>query len=734
MMKIPILAVLGLLGGSHLAGGAPTVTLRTNAGPLQFAAAEIRQALQARNAPGLDAIILEVSGEGTVQSYRFSKPRSDTLLVTGADARGAMYGGLDVAEAIRFGTVARLPLIERRPHVAERGIKFNIPLDLRTPSYSDSGDSFQANIPEVWRLEFWRSLLDEMARHRFSVLSLWNLHPFPSIVKVPEFPDIALPDVLRATRKFDAGFSLSGSDMFRPAYLENAEVVRQMTIEEKIQFWRDVMQYAQDRGIDVYWFTWNMFLFGTMGQYGITHDGRNQTTTDYFRASVRETVLTYPLLAGMGITAGENMPASRDGFNGEQWLWATYGEGIRDALKQQPQRRFRLIHRFHMAGQDTILREFKDYPGPFDFSYKYSVAHVHSIPNPPFIQATLEAMPPGMKTWLTVRNDDNYLFRWADPDYARDYINNLPGSDRLAGFYMGPDGYCWGREAIDLEPESPRQLVMQKQWMNFMLWGRLSFDPTLPNSHFERALALRFPEVPAAKLLGAWAAASRTLPLITRFYWGDIDLKWYPEACVRMGGFHTVQQFAESFYAPMPGSGVIGIKAWRDLALKGEPSRTITPLDIARELDHEAAKALRLASELQVIQGSNKELRLTLGDIRALAQLGHYYAAKIRGAADLALFDADPQPARRESALAHLTAALDHWKRYAAIATRQYKPQLNNRVGVVDLNRLTDQVDADIRIAREWKPGTIKPAEPKKPPGKATQNSDVSGKAGGFKR
>ena len=32
----------------------------------------------------------------------------------------------------------------------------------------------------------------------------------------------------------------------------------------------------------------------------------------YFRASVRETVKTYPLLAGMGITAGEGMPQKMD--------------------------------------------------------------------------------------------------------------------------------------------------------------------------------------------------------------------------------------------------------------------------------------------------------------------------------------------------------------------------------------------------------------------------------------
>ena len=43
-----------------------------------------------------------------------------------------------------------------------------------------------------------------------------------------------------------------------------------MTIDEKIRFWRDVMQYAHDRGIEVYLFTWNIFTFGTEGKYGIT--------------------------------------------------------------------------------------------------------------------------------------------------------------------------------------------------------------------------------------------------------------------------------------------------------------------------------------------------------------------------------------------------------------------------------------------------------------------------------
>ena len=41
--------------------------------------------------------------------------------------------------------------------------------------------------------------------------------------------------------------------------------------------------------------------FGAEGKYGITPDQTNVKTIDYFRASVREMVLTYPLLAGTAV-------------------------------------------------------------------------------------------------------------------------------------------------------------------------------------------------------------------------------------------------------------------------------------------------------------------------------------------------------------------------------------------------------------------------------------------------
>ena len=650
---------------------------------------------------------------GSWQSYAIRcKKDGDrtTCVVLAADADGAMYGGLELAEAIRLGTLEELKDSDHAPYIERRGIKFNIPLDLRTPSYSDSSDAFQQNIPEMWSMDFWREFLDELARHRYNVLTLWSLHPFPSLVKVPEFPDVALDDVWRTTMKLENNFSHSASDMVKPEMLQHVEVVKKMTIDEKIHFWRDVMQHAHDRGIEVYLFTWNVFVWGARDKgYGITASLDNQTTIDYFRASVRETVLAYPLLAGIGVTAGENMKKPTSDFSKEKWLWQTYGEGIRDALKLQPDRQFRLVHRFHMTALDEIVREWKEYPGPFDVSFKYAIAHMYSVPNPPYIRQALPHLSPKLRTWLTVRNDDIYSFRWGDPDFARAFIRHMPGPDKMVGFYMGPDGYCWGREFLSAEPETPRQLVMKKQWYSFMLWGRLSYDPNLPDGLFKRTLAVRFPEASTKKLYAAWATASKIFPQITRFHWGDIDIRWFPEACKRDPddrGFYTVRHFIEG--RTMPGCGILNIREYRERRLNNRPISEITPTQVANALKEYATDTLSTVAELRPRQGDNKELRLTLGDLEAMSHLGNYYAEKILGAVDLALFDATGKVEQRASTVTHLKAALEHWKRYAAAYTRQNKqPILYNRVGWVDIPGLVSKVEQDIEIAENWQTGTI---------------------------
>ena len=685
--------------------------------PGKFAEAEIRRESAAKTTEAQITLTVAKDNKAAAQSYRI-KREGQNITVSGADPAGAMYGGLDIAEAIRIGTLDSLKDSEHSPHIAQRGIKMNVPLDLRTPSYTDPSDASQFNIPEVWSMDFWRETFDDMARHRYNLLSLWSLNPFPSIVKVPEFPHVALDDVWRTKEKLDASFDNNGNDFVRPEMLANHEVVKKMTIDEKIQFWRDVMQMGKDRGIDMFWFTWNVFYHSAIGKDGLTADKTAPRTIEYFRASVRETIKTYPLLAGIGITAGEAMTDNdfKD-ITKEQWLWKTYGEGIRDGLRDTPDRKFRLIHRFHMTALGEIQKDFAELPCTLDLSFKYAIAHMYSVPDPGMIKPLLPLLSPALRCWLTIRNDDIYSFRWADVDYARAFIKSIPSEDKIAGFYMGCDGFFWGRDFLTKDATSPRQTVMQKQWLSFALWGRLAYEPDLSASTFEQLTAARFSGADVSKLTTAWSNASKTFPFITRFFWGDIDVKWFPEACRKKGGFYTVRNFVEG--GTMPGAGVLNIIDWRNGLLAKQMPEGVTPLEIATTLHTNATNALATLPDLQratiTPAPSANEYAATLSDIEAMSHLGLYYAAKIRGACDLALFDKSGDAKQQASAVRHLEAALGHWKNYATTYTSQYvQPVLYNRGGVVDLPKQTEDVTADVHMARDWKPGTIEESKVKR--------------------
>ncbi len=69
--------------------------------------------------------------------------------VIGKDAAGAMYGALELAETVQLANgLGGLTNRQTNPYLEKRGIKFNIPLDARSPSYSDDSDSAQANISQ----------------------------------------------------------------------------------------------------------------------------------------------------------------------------------------------------------------------------------------------------------------------------------------------------------------------------------------------------------------------------------------------------------------------------------------------------------------------------------------------------------------------------------------------------------------------------------------------------------
>lgn len=628
-----------------------------------------------------------------------------TFWVVGADAAGVMYGGLELAEVIRVAGLNAVTDMDHNPYMSMRGTKFNIPLDVRSPSYTDVCDAAQQNIGEMWSLDFWKAYIDTLARYRFNYISCWNLHPFPSLVQVPEYPDVALADVQRSTVQWQEHYNLEGTGFDAPEIVSQVEILRTMSIDEKIAFWRKVMAYGKSRNVDFYFITWNIFINGTEGKYGITDRADNDITRDYFRKSVKQMFITYPDLKGIGLTTGENMYGVSF-QNKENWAYDTYAQGVLDVVKEQPGRKITFIHRQHMAGALDIADKFKplvDHPDiEFIFSFKYAKAHVYSSTTQPYHPGFVRDIQGrgNLKTLWTLRNDDIFYFRWGAPDFVREFIQNIP-YDVSRGYYYGSDQYIWGREFLSREPESPRQIEIAKHWYQWMLWGRLGYDPMLSNDRLVAILQATYPGVDASSLFSAWQEASMIYPKTTGFHWGSLDFQWYiessqsrPGPAQTASGFHDVNRFIT--LGPHKGTDFISIPNFVKLTVSGGAVQGTTPFQVAEQIHGHADKALSYLDRL-THQGQ-KELRLTLDDIRTMAWLGKYYAHKIQAATELALFRETLKAEYRAAAIKNLQQAASFWRHYASLGLSNHKnPLWTNRVGYVDWRETFRYVVHDIR-------------------------------------
>ncbi len=590
-------------------------------------------------------------------AIRTTKKKEKSYWVIGGDVNGAMYGGLQLAENINLYNTQKAFNNVQHPDMLKRGVKWNIPFDKRSPTYYNSGfsendftgTSTKMAVEHVWDLDFWSNMFDELARHRYNAISLWTLHPFTSMINMPEYPEVAIQNI----EGFN-GFS------------------KTMSIDEKIVFWKKVMTLAKNRGFEFYIYNWNIYTYGATGKYGIDNNPTNPNTIKYMRKCMTQLLETYPDLTGFGITAGENMvPLS----NKEEadWTWATYGEGVLDFAKAHPKRKFTFIHRYHDAGGAEVAANFKpliDLPNvQFDFSFKYAVAHIYSVTKPEWIRTRNGDVPKqlidlNLKTWIELRNDSFYYLHWGDPDFVKEYLGGFPEKERtFRGFFMGSDGISPTYDFTSKANWPKGKLEMQRTWYTWMLWGRLAYNPNLSDAFFKDVMHFKYPEMESTKLFNAWREASKGVPLFTEVIQGTLisDFKWYPERCMsRNNGFVTIEQMAVA--VPPPGSNICSIAE----SAKNNCGDKKSTYKVADTIEMHAQNALKILGEEKFDFGT--ELGTNIGNIKAMSYLSLYYAEKLRATTFSVA-------SNKEKAKDALGKATNYWMQYSTLMFNMYKGQ-----------------------------------------------------------
>lgn len=586
-----------------------------------------------------------------------------TYWILGGDDNGAMYGGLQIAENIHFSGLTGSYNVEESPYLKYRGVKFNIPLDEKSPTYyyNNGGTSHKLAIRHVWDSTFWFAWFDEMARHRYNVLSLWSPHPFTSMVNMEDkYPGIAIQGV--------TGYDENGNTM----------QVNNMSIDEKIEYWRRVMEYGRDRGFGIYFCTWNIFLSTAEDKHGLSDAPNDPETRTYLRECMNEFLETYPDLSGFGITVGENM-GGLNNRDKEEWAWDTYGLGMMEYAQANPGRDLVFIHRQHQGNVSDMLDYFKplsDLPNVrFDLSFKYSQAHAHAAVNPEYWdRRNMEEGlgPNNLKSWLTVRNDDFYFLHWADPRFVRDYVNHFPEVGKFVdAFYIGSDGWVFTREFTSKNPyyRDQNALSIQKTWYMQKLWGRISYNPDVPDELFKNHLALHYPEASSEELFQAWTGASRAIRLANEQVTGtwDLDFKWWPEGWTSNNGFLSLTDTRS--VVPMTGSDLCSLSNTAD-GVCGARVSALSNADLIEQLALES-----LATLGSISAGSNTELMLNLRNLEAMANLSLYNAHKFRAAIYL-------EQGKADEARNAIGTGYCYWSQYTSMMAGLFK--------AVDLQRNSD--------------------------------------------
>ncbi len=683
--------------------------LRFAAGKLDEALREINERVAHSDLKGAtsEADIVVLSGETDLQAYarsgknvaldssireegfRISKVKDEdhpVLYVVAKDESGGMYGVLDLAEQVRMrGGLAMVQEKVSNPRFPFRAIKFNLPW-----SPYRGGPATEMHLDTCRDVNFWERFLDMMAENRFNVLSLWNLHPFPYMIRPKNFPD-ACP--------------FSDEKM-----------------EEWRRFWRSLFRMAKERGIETYIVNWNIVVSPEFASaYGVKE--RNDTSgivRRYTRDCVTQVINEYEDLTGLGVTLADWMsrmsPKER-----EDWIEETFAVGMKKA-----ERAVKFIHRSVLAGSPTEMRRVidnADLPDPVWVEIKFNWSHGHSTPQLAIThdhptgeidERFWKPRPTNYKVVWMIRNEDIFILRWGEPEFIREHIATN-GHDYVGGYFVGSEGYIPAEDySHSLHRHQTWQYAFEKQWLFYMLWGRLLYDPETPNEAFEDAFDRRYGKGVGKAMLKAYTLASRMPLRLASFHAATWDFTLYSEgflAPARSRGLsdgvspfisidELIQhQALDPTYLSIPDYVRLTVDE------KELPQGRVTPLDLASDAERDGRAALDVISGLKSETGAYPgAFECEIADLEAWANLSLYFAHKLRAGVALETFRRTGKQSEKDDAVRLLEKAATFWEK-VAVATEAHYREVPHVSGVqFSWRKYLDQVKRDIEIARQGIP------------------------------
>jgi hypothetical protein len=596
-------------------------------------------------------------------------------LIAGADARGLMYGELDVADRIGWSTDRTSPLSElkettERPAVTTRAVS----IYTMNRAYWES---------RFYDKAYWTRYLDTLARNRFNSLVIifgyengGFLAPcYPYFFDVEGFPDMRMVGLSRD----EQGRNLAALN--------------------------DLIQMAHDRGMDVTIGIWDHIYRGGVQGGGVpgADEATRHPTPGLVWGVTAENLLPYTTAAlAKFIRLVPHVDCLQFRMHDESGLKVgeqeTFWRGVFQMIKREsPNLRLDLRAK---GLPDSIIQAGLDSGVKLRITTKYWMEQM-GLPfhpthvNPPDQHnrrhgyADLLRYPQQYKVhWRLWNGGTARVLLWGDPDYARRFVESTHLYDG-DGFEINEplatkmEGQPHDASPFDLLKPQYRyyDYEFERYWHLFQVFGHLGYNPNTHDDVWRLEFERRFGKSAAPFVESALHRASWILPRIVA--------SSYPYRDFPMTVGWTEKQHLGDLptFAKAEGSDVEQFENFDDEARRlidhGETAK-VRPQETSRWFAETAEYVLAKVSDAEKhheaarnSQGRNdKEFNSTIVDLKILANLALYHARRIPAAVSYRLYARTKDVGTLDDAIAYERSAIEAWRQLVAAAGDVYAADL----------------------------------------------------------
>lgn len=623
-------------------------------------------------------------------------PGHASLCLLYQDAIGAIYGLTEIREA--WKSQHHLNSLENKianPKLEYRIIKFNLPWS----PYRNS-EAVTLHESTCRDLRYWEKFLDMMVDNRFNALSLWNIHPFPFMISSKSFP---------LANKFS-----------------------ETEMKAWQSFWKGLFKMAKIRGIQTFVVNWNIAVSPEFAKaYNVSeYSDLSDTVKQYTRECVTQLINEYPDLTGIGVTLADWMGTFDEKMSPQQredWIEDTFIAGMKAASRP-----VKFIHRSVLAGDPIAMRNLLDkaqLAEPALVEIKFNWSHGHSTPRLAIThdyhsgkldERFWNPLPLNYRIQWMVRNEDFFILRWGQADFIRRHIKtNL--AEYVNGYFVGSEGYV---PAVDYtSPDTIKKswtYAFEKQWLFYALWGRLLYNPDLPDDELESMMVRKYGRESGEPLFRATQHVGQMPLRLASFHRSTWDYTLYSEGFLSPapsnpnGFFDRSSPFIsidELIHHETLDPHLFSIPQYVNKKINAlpMPDSMINPLQLAMASEKDSRLALENYAAWKKLNLSDPELKSEWSDVMTWAYLGLYFSEKLRAGVALHTFRKLGKMSEKNKAQLHLETAKMYWLRVIEWTRERYKPSPHVALqGYKDFKLfswegLLPQVEKDLEIAKSAK-------------------------------